>query len=67
MRRSKTALLARAKGLSVEELLKAMYEQHGSQVRVAAELGLSQSRVSQLLREYRLVEKTVLVKDKEGA
>jgi predicted XRE-type DNA-binding protein len=62
MRPNRLKILAQERGLSVEELLIQAYETHGSQQKVASVFEISQSRISQLIREHALMEKTVLVK-----
>jgi DNA-directed RNA polymerase specialized sigma subunit len=57
--------IAEREGLSVKELLLRAYDQHGTQTAVAAALGVSQSRVSQVIRDMGLTEKTILVEEAE--
>lgn len=61
MRPNKFIRIAEEEGVSVKELLKTLYEQHGSQQAVAVALNVSQSRVSQVMKDLGLREKRVLV------
>jgi DNA-directed RNA polymerase specialized sigma subunit len=64
MRPSKVKELERKEGRPITDILPALYEKHGSQVCVAAHIGISQARLSQILREVGLKEKTILVRSK---
>jgi len=61
LRNSKVKELAKLEGRSVKDILISLYERHGSQTAVAYELGVSQSRLSQLIKENQLKEKRILV------
>ena len=61
MRKGKINKLAEKRGMTVAELLIQLYDNHQSQTAIAAEIGISQGRLSQLLKEYNLVEKTVII------
>ena len=52
---------AESEGRSVKDVLIDLYERHGSQTAVATDLGVSQSRLSQLLKENHLKEKRILI------
>lgn len=62
--------IERRLGRPLPEVLKAQFEKHGHERRaqqvIADELGISQSRLSQLIRECGLVPKTILI-DERGA
>jgi hypothetical protein len=58
---NRLAEMAEKEGRSVKELLIEAYESHGSQTGVAAALGISQSRLSQIIKELNLREKRILV------
>jgi hypothetical protein len=61
MRPNKLKNIAKERGVSVADLLIQAYEVHGSQQLVAREFNISQARISQILKEHKLVEKAVLV------
>jgi predicted DNA-binding ribbon-helix-helix protein len=61
MRKSKVVKMAENKGVSVAELITQLYNDHQNQTAVAAYIGISQSRLSRLLREHNLAEKTIIV------
>lgn len=63
MRPKKIESIAEMEGKTVSELLISTYERFGSQTETAASLGISQGRLSQLLKEYRLKEKRILVRE----
>lgn len=61
MRKSRVKKLAEIRGVTVQELLRELYELHGNQTAVAAQIGISQSRLSQIISENGLREKSILV------
>lgn len=67
MRRSKFDALAKREGKPLKDVMRELYEQHGSQTKVAAAIGISQSRVSQVLKDLGLTEKTILIEREELA
>lgn len=64
---SKLKQIERARGRPMSELLKELYAQHGSQVEVARDLGVSQGTVSLWLMRFGLRGKKILVKGKQKA
>jgi DNA-directed RNA polymerase specialized sigma subunit len=62
MRTNRLSERASKENVSEQELLIQLYDQFGSQTGVAAELGISQGRLSQIIREHGLTTKQVLVK-----
>lgn len=66
MRPNRFKVLAAQEGKTPKELLKDLYETHeGNQTRVAAAIGITQSRLSQAIREFGLKEKTILVEQEK--
>lgn len=64
MGRSKIDRNANDNGKSVSDYLIELYDKFGgSQVKVAAHIGISQPRLSQFLKERGLKEKTILIKE----
>lgn len=61
MRLTKLSQRAQEEEISETELLIRLYEKHQSQTGVAADLGISQGRLSQLLKELGLQEKRIIV------
>lgn len=63
---SKIEELEHQEGRPIREILQEMFEKHGSQAKVAKELGVNQSTVSYWLLKLGLEQKTVLV-EKEAS
>lgn len=61
MRKGKAFKVAQSRGVTVPDLIIELYREHQGQTAVAAEIGISQGRVSQLLKEHNLQEKTIVV------
>lgn len=61
MRKGKVFRAAQSRGVTVPDLIIELYGEHQSQTAVAAEIGISQGRLSQLLKKYNLAEKTIIV------
>lgn len=61
MRKSKVVKLAEKKGMSIAELISQLYDDHQNQTAVAAHIGISQGRLSRILKEQGLIEKTIII------
>lgn len=61
MRDRKIQKIEKREGRPIRGVIVDLYHQHGNQTAVAAALGISQSRLSQIIREQRLQVKSILV------